>query len=435
MRSTISGKYTARVWLGAVAIAVTVGAASPKARAGGDLRDVIKDLYGGDGIRLAVSAGGHDAHFTDEAADALSGLSEAVSSNIGGTSTSSAVVGFILDLETGLPVRTTGSLGPIFAESATTVGKGNINIGMTYSRIEYKYFEGNKLDDLSFRLKHPDVAGNGGFGVPDGMLAPFQPFGPMGPTFDFELDEILVDIDLELDQDVAELFAEYGINDQWDVGVILPIVHTHAEAHATASIIDNSPINDVHNFHEPPGPDPDGGPDFDARTSQTGGDATGIGDIALRTKYNFLRGDEDLPDFAVAGQIILPTGDESNLLGTGHTRLQVVAILAKAFGNFKPHLNLGYELVADETSLSNIRYAVGTEYSIHERVTLSADILGRWEHSGDGVGDSPVDVGFGAKVNIFETTHLKAGVAFPLNHDDGLRPGKTFVFGIEHLIQ
>lgn len=378
----------------------------------GDVKDVIADLYGGDGIFLAPTPPpfpSHAPHFAAASLGGLSDLGSAITSNAGQFSFNSAITGFAFDIERGVPVRTTDSLGPILAERAETIGENKISIAAAYSRIEFSRFEGTNLDSLALLFTHDDVNG-------DGVL------GPITAPFSFELDQVQIDIDLDLTQDVLAFFATYGITPVWDVGIVVPLIRSSARAEANATIIRNSPISTfVHNF------DPAG---EDQPRSVVERDATGVGDIILRTKYNFLRDHEDWPDLAVVGRVKLPTGDEDNLLGTGETDVLGLLVASKTFGQVTPHLNFGYE-ASTESELSNVRYVVGVDYAVHEKLTLAFGVLGRWEPAGDDIGDHLVDVAMGLKWNPFADLILSANLQLPLNIDEGLRPLAVGTVGVE----
>ena len=61
----------------------------------------------------------------------------------------STVSSYTFDLELGVPVRSTESLGPILSERATTLGARRLNVGFSYNRIDFKRFEGTDLDDIT----------------------------------------------------------------------------------------------------------------------------------------------------------------------------------------------------------------------------------------------------------------------------------------------
>ena len=166
-------------------------------------------------------------------------------------------------------------------------------------------------------------------------------------------------IDLSIKEDVWALFGTYGITRNWDVGIVVPIIHIDFRAVGDATIIRNSPVSTlVHNF----------GPDSSPSHVSGGGEETGVGDILVRTKYNFLRNQGAWPDLAVLGQAKLPSGDPDNLLGTGHTNFLGMLVASKTYGFLTPHVNAGYELTTGPREDDNLRYIVGFD----ARVTIYA---------------------------------------------------------------
>jgi hypothetical protein len=373
------------------------------------LRDLVKNLYGGDGIRLEPTPPpfpSHDPHFTASSLQGLDNLNSAITSSLRLLALNSTVSGFTFDLERGVPVRTTDSLGPLLAERAPTVGPRKLNVGLWYSRIEFKRFEGQPLDDLALAFTHEDSNGDGIIGIPE-----------------FERDIVRVRLDLDIEEDLFALFATYGLTQHWDIGVVVPIVHIRLRADASATIERNSAISrNVHNF----------GPNSDSPRSSDSGEATGFGDVVLRTKYNFLRDRPGWPDLAVAGQIKLPTGDPDDLLGTGETDFLGLLVVSRTIGPVTPHLNLGYEVTTAGSEEHNLRYVVGLDGVPHPRVALALEILGRWEPDGDGIGDHLVDLAVGGKWNLFRTFVLSANVQIPLNRDSGLRADVIWSLGAEY---
>jgi hypothetical protein len=376
----------------------------------GNLKNVVRDLYGGDGILLQPTAVfSHAPHFTASSLQGLETLNTGLASNLGLFAFNSTVAGFTFDIERGIPVRTTESLGPLLAERAPTLGTRKLNVAFAYTRLDFKRFQGTRLSDLSLTFEHEDTNGNG--------------IRDTTGNFSFESDDVHVDLDLTIREDVFALFATYGLTRNWDVGVVLPIVHLHLRADAQATIVRNSPVSQrVHNF----------GPQSDPPRSTGGGDETGIGDIILRTKYNFLRDRPRWPDLALVGDIKLPTGDEDDLLGTGDTNLRALLVASRSFGWLTPHVNFGFEWTTAGSEQNNVRYVAGVDARVHPRLTVAVDVLGRWEPNGDGIGDQIVDLGLGAKWNIFQTFLLNAGVQFPLNRNEGLRANVIWTVGIEN---
>ena len=400
-------------WRLVLALAWVLCPLAPTPVDAGDLKDFVSDLWGGDGIFLADAGPpfSHAPHFRVASLQGLDELSSALTGNIGFNSFNSVVTGFTLDLETGEPVRTTDSLGPLLAESATTLGEHKLNVGVSFTRSKFDRFEGQPIDNLSLTLDHEDSN-------EDGVL------GPPPPVFDFELDTILVDLDLEITQDVLAVFVNYGVTSNWDVGVIVPIIYMRVEANGFARLIDNSATTDLHEFDVTAG--------SDNQRSRVKRSKTGIGDVVLRTKYNFVRGVEDMPDMAVSGLLVLPTGDQDDLMGTGETRIQANLLVSKAIKWITPHANIGYEWAPNDSDFNSLRYIVGVDMTPNAVITLATDVLGRWEHSGNGMGDHIVDLAFGVKWNVLKTTLVNWNFRFPLNENEGLRADVVWAVGVEH---
>lgn len=373
------------------------------------LKDAVTSLYGGDGILLRPTPPpfpSHAPHFTVTSLQGLDQLNQAISSNLGIVSLNSTASGFTLDIERGVPVRSTENLGPLLAERAPTLGARKLNLGLFYTRADFKRLGGTDLDDLTLVFAHEDVNGDGTLGVPE-----------------FELDQIHADLDVDLSQDIVALFATYGITNSWDVSAVVPIVHTRLHVRSVARIVRNSSISRfVHNF----------GPEGDQPVDTAGGDETGIGDILLRTKYHFFRSQSAWPDLAVAGQVKLPTGDEDDLLGTGETNFLGLLVASRTYGRFTPHVNAGYEATTGSSEENLVRYVVGVDAALHPRLTLAGDILGRWAPERSGNGENIVDFAVSAKWNVWRSLLLDAAVQVPINKDEGLRADFIWTVGVEY---
>ena len=365
----------------------------------GDLKDTISNLWPG-GIRLQPPAVGfsHEPHFLASSLQGLDDLNTTLASSLGFISLNSSTPGFTFDVERGVPVRTTDSLGPLLAERAPTLGKGKLDVAFTYTRIDFSRFQGRSLDKLKLDFQHEDTNGNG---IKDTT-----------GIFSFESDVVQATIDLTLEQDIWALFGTYGVTRNWDVGIVIPIIHVRLRAVGEATVIRNSPVsNAVHNF----------GPNSSPSRVSGGGDRTGIGDILLRTKYNFLRGAGAWPDLAVLGQVKLPSGDPDNLLGTGETNFLPMLVASKTYGFLTPHVNAGYELTTGPRRDDNLRYIVGADARLHPRVTFATDLLGRWEPNRKTNGSHLLDMAFGLKWNPVGSFLVGGYAQIPLNRNEGLR--------------
>ncbi len=139
-----------------------------------------------------------------------------------------------------------------------------------------------------------------------------------------------------------------------------------------------------------------------------------------------------MPNLAVLGQVKFPTGDEDDLLGTGDWRGMPMLIADKTYGRVSPHVNLGFEIVGGKSDLNNLTYFIGADVRLHERATTVIDLLGRWEPSGDGVGDNLLDIAIGGKFNVYRSLVLVTNFIVPLNRNQGLRPDLIWAFGFEY---
>ncbi len=414
--------FVVSVW--AVVLGINAHADHPAA---GELQGFISGLYGGNGIFLPPAdnipqniADAHVPHFTGpEQIAQLNALSSGVLSGTGVYALNSTVTGITFDLSAGAPVQVEDSLGPLLVERARTIGKGRLSFGLSYSSQDFDELDGDDLDDIRVTLIHQDCCAVGPPPIPP----------PDGQLTGFEQDTIILDIDLNVKQEVWALSANYGVTDNWDVGLIVPVVTVEAEAFSEATIIlagagSLFAGNPVHTFSTDPS----------ARFSSTGGEETGLGDVILRTKYNFSR-DNTGWDMAVLGQVTLPTGDEDDLLGTGETKFRAMFIASKTYGRFTPHINLAYEVATSISELENYTYAIGFDARISPRFTGGVDVIGRSNPHVELIGKDIIDLAFSAKWNPFDNRNapLSAFVSFPLN-DDGLRSDVFWGVGIDFIL-
>jgi hypothetical protein len=198
----------------------------------------------------------------------------------------------------------------------------------------------------------------------------------------------------------------YGITNNWDVGLAIPIVNTFVRVRNTVALVveaDRSnaryryrrdaqgtviadaqgvPIAD---FFDPTTNQPVPLPSVRFVRSQrqgvvrkAAGSATGVGDITLRTKYRFWP--TETGGAAVGLNLLLPSGEENDFHGTGETRISGQVAASHVFGDwFEPHLNLGIELSADDVDRSSFFYAVGATGLLVEKLGVVVDIIGRNE--------------------------------------------------------
>jgi hypothetical protein len=263
--------------------------------------------------------------------------------------------------------RSSESFGPLFAERALTIGRERGSLGVAYQRSTYDTFEGKNLRqrEINFYIQHTDCCGKtqNGVQIPDGTL--------LNPAFEGDIIEAALSLDLTTDTVVFS--ATYGLTDRLDLGVAVPLVAVDVNASIRARIqrVATAANPDLHVFE---------GDNPDEHIYVVAGHAEGLGDIMVRAKYNFLtrRGG----GLAAAIDVRTPTGDESNLLGTGALQAKLYGIASIGFGRFSPHLNAGYTRstrgALPGVSLNNEwNYTAGFDLAVSPRLTLIADVLGR----------------------------------------------------------
>ncbi|HLY37873.1 MAG TPA: transporter [Candidatus Binatia bacterium] len=239
------------------------------------------------------------------------------------------------NFETGVPERSSESLGPVFAERADTVGKRRFDFGMSYLHADLTQFNGNdfaKQIATSATITIPTTAGD------------------VGVTQSFRAR------DFSLVSDIVGLSATYGVTDRLDVNGLAQLVRTSLSLSGTATAQlaggGGPPISEELRFHDT---------------------AFGFGDTLLRAKYRLF----DAPvKLATSFGIRLPTGSEGDFHGTGDTSVAGGLILSRAFGAQDVHANVGVELNADDLQRSRARYAIGASLQRWERIALLVDLIG-----------------------------------------------------------
>jgi hypothetical protein len=382
--------------------------------------------------------------------------------------------------ERGEVAPTSTNFGPSFAERGVTIGRNQFNLGFTYQTTSYSSFEGVDLDtgELNFIREHNDCC-PGGVGVPSNItnLVP-----------DFERDLLRSRLMAEIDTKTTALFANYGVSDRFDIGVAVPFVNVQMNATVNSEILrlGSGTSSGIHVFEN----------DTSMLSLSESGSASGLGDVLLRAKYNFLRASSSA--MAAALDLRLPTGDKDNLLGSGATQTKLFFVGSGEYGRFSPHVNFGYTFSNGETSAEassfeldpqrfvlstlgasfvpsevdltvpdEINYVVGFSVAPSSRVTLGFDLHGRTlrdvprfelsnrTYQGRGPGPTVPATTYtetdefsvesteggnmnlmlgvvGGKVNLGGTFLLNITVLFSMS-DDGLKPKPTPVIGFDYV--
>jgi hypothetical protein len=316
--------------------------------------------------------------------------------------------------------RTSASLGPVFVERAQTLGRGKLDLGVSYAFIDFDELNGSTLDHIAFTAQHrPDpVSGN------DTVTVRFDKF--------------------TLQSHVISFFATYGITDRWDVNVLLPLIYTYWNMRSQAHL--NNESGPRYFF--------DDNLQITEQTFAGHDDKTGIGDMLLRTKYHLLSA--EMFNLASAFTLRVPTGEEENFQGLGDTTLNSFLVLSYEYGRFLGYTNAGIEFNFDDSDRSRVRYAGGLTLQIIEQLALSVDVIGSSNITTDRISvnvpqfaadTSPtvptgltrvslplhtdiVDLALGFKVYPLKSVVGFFTVLLPLN-DEALRADLIPAFGLE----
>jgi len=308
---------------------------------------------------LVLAGNAHGRHFIPSAESGnqaiISFLGSAIGSNISNIPISATTSGVTYRFEGGAPVRTNVSGGPIFAERAQTLGRGRVLVGANLSSIRFNSLRGVPLNALDFNFTHQDT----------------PPTGLGDPVLENEFITVRTSLDVNVLATIA--FATYGVTDRIDVGVALPFVSNKVDGESFGQIVPFGP-NPAHYF---------GGTAANPILSAVAGvdgSASGIGDVAVRTKVNLSSGGANArTGFALLADVRLPTGNEEDFLGSGSTSARVLGIMSARHGDFSPHANAGYAIRTADDQTDAILATAGFDQLLVPWATFAFDVLSEWQ--------------------------------------------------------
>jgi hypothetical protein len=305
----------------------------------------------------------HGRHFIPGAASSgatlVSFLGSAIGISVSNTPITSASSGITFRFEGGVPVRTSTSAGPVFAERAQTLGRGRLFMAVELTQMDFTRLRGVPLDRLLFNFTHADVS--------PGSKNPNDTLG--SPAF--EDDIVQVNVNLQASLMVAAVSMSYGLADGVDIGVTVPFVRTALSGTSFAQII---PGEDsiVHYFQITPT-----GDTILTSTSSMSGASSGLGDVEAHIKFNVAQ--TDRLGVAVLGNFRFPTGDAENLLGAGRFSGRGLAVLSGRFGSFNPHVNFGFTVRDAPTQNNSVDVNLGYDALLAPWATMVFDVLSSWQ--------------------------------------------------------
>lgn len=443
-----------RCWLPFAALVVGLAPSAP-ARAQG-LRGKIDQLFifgsGEDPLFLAGSADpnnpasirAHGTHFVPSAVtqngSIIAFLTTAIAGNVSNAPIGSTSGGESFRFEAGVPVRNSPSAGPIFAERAQTIGRGRTAVGIGRSSSHFSSLRGVDLHDIELFFTHENVDFAGCDSAQGGSCK------LMGfPLLENDIMQFKLDMDINVE--VNSIYATYGLFDNVDVGIILPLVSTSMHGHSDAQIIPFGGPTAAHFFAGTPS-DP-----VLSASRDINGSAFGLGDVAIRTKVGLRQSERT--NVALLVDARFATGDAEQLLGAGWFTARAIAILSGRFGAFSPHGNAGYIYRTGGVQNDAVLGTVGFDDLIAERVTLAADLVSELQvgrsklnlpapvhydfpfkrtivpTSIPDIADDMVSGSLGFKFSIGNGFTALANALVPLNRG-GLRANVTYMTGLEY---
>ncbi|HEX2602463.1 MAG TPA: hypothetical protein VHL32_10180 [Gemmatimonadaceae bacterium] len=439
-----------------IAAIALIAFATPSPATAQHLRDKISDLFifgpGEEPLFLAgsgdpnnpASLQAHGLHFIPssnaENGALIAFITDALGSSIGRIPIGSTSGGETFRFEGGVPVKTSTSAGPIFAERAQTLGRGRVLAGISRTGFRFATLRGVDMHNINLTFTHQNVDFPGcdtQFGADCSLYGV--------PVL--ENDAMDFRLSMDLDVRVTSMYITYGITDRFDFGLVVPIVQANFTGESDAQIEPFGGTTAAHYFA--------GTPDNPVLTAhrQSLGSAAGLGDVALRLKLNM----RQTPDaaFAVLLDGRFPTGSKEDLLGAGRFAGRALIIINSRMGDFSPHLNAGYLHHAGNEQNDAVLGTVGFDHRLSDVFTLAADLVTELQ-VGDSklplpgivtyeapfrrtlnptnipeIRDDVVSGSFGFKMTPARNTTIVLNTLFPLNRG-GLRPNLVYTAGIEY---
>ncbi|MBV9146941.1 MAG: hypothetical protein JO065_13570 [Acidobacteria bacterium] len=357
-------------------------------------------------------------------------LSATLATQLSSLPVATAVSGTGITFVNGIPTFSAESLGTILTQRGETIGKHRFFVSFNYQRFGFGSIDGARFKNLATvnQVTYPGVGTSYVVGANN--------------------------IDFRVDQYTA--LATFGISSRLDLTLVVPF-----------STVNLSLVSNAHQYNV----DNNGNPlsDFSLGAINLPGSKSGPGDVTVSLKGNVFRAENGF-SMAVGSELRIPTGDETNYLGTGAYGVKPYAILSHRGKHFTPNLNIGYQWNSASALYTNPKgdhlnlppsflYSGGVDYRISRRLTLVGEFVGQHVIDGPRLQQSTVKIpgqgsfasivvtdstgnqltssydianaGGGIKINPFGGLLITASGLFKLN-DAGLRAKWVPLVGISY---
>jgi hypothetical protein len=234
--------------------------------------------------------------------------------------------GFVYRLNPSLGTfeRATDDFGPFFTERTLRNSRGQASIGFSYQVSKFGSLQGADLTSGTFPTN--------------------------AQRFSNAIDPFSIDtLQLNLEARTASTFVSYGVTNKLTAGVVIPVETV------TFSGTRNRTFNGTTQLQ-----------------SIQSGSASGIGDIDVNGRYLVLG--DGVHGFSIGGDLIFPTGNQNQLLGSGSTAGRMLAIGSWEEGQLAVHLNGGFGLGGVSREVFG---SAATTFAATSRVTLVGELIGR----------------------------------------------------------
>jgi outer membrane putative beta-barrel porin/alpha-amylase len=384
-----------------VLVAATVAAlCAPRPAGAQTLSDVLTFLVTNQSVQTGSIERDRDAaQATSET------ISRALLANIATLPVASSSGAFVyrLNPELGTVERATQTFGPFFLERALTAGRGQASFGLTLQQFHFTSLDGRNLRDGS-------------------LVTTANQFRDEAAPFDVDR------LTLNIDASVATLYGTVGVTNHMEIGFAAPLVSLR---------LDGSRINTYR------------GRTFTQASGS--GEATGVADVVVRSKYTLYSDEEGA--LAAAVDVRLPTGREEDLLGAGSTSVKFTAIGSVEAGRLSAHANAG---VSRGGLANELSYGASLAVAASRRMSIGSELIGRWIDSsghllsvtaphplltgvdtvrltGDDSSLQMLTLVPGFKWNVGTTWVLSANVSIPLTNS-GLTAPLTPFIGLDYAL-
>lgn len=336
-----------------------------------------------------------------------------------------AVSGTGITFVNGIPTFSTESLGTILTQRGETLGKHRFFVSFNYQRFGFGSVDGVRFKDF----KTVNTVNFPGIGTA------------------FQVSDN--NINLVIDQYTA--LGTFGLTGRTDLTLVVPFSTVSLRTISTGSQFNIAPDGSTLSAFPLPG-------------ANLPGSKSGPGDVTIGLKQNVVRA-ENGTSMALGGEFRVPTGDETNYLGTGAYGIKPYMILSHRGKRITPNVNIGYEwngksslyfnpANGDHLNLpASFLYTGGLDVKVASRLTLVGEFLGQYVINGPRIATASVTVpgqgtvnsivqaptssyamdnaGFGFKINPFGGLLIDASAMFKLD-DAGLRAKVVPLVGVSY---